>query len=428
MRSLVGLLSGYTILVCGNSLLTTLISLRMLHAAHSALAVGLVQSCYYIGFICGALGLGPLVTRIGPQRAFIGFSAITALAALGYLSFDTPEAWAALRLVMGFSMVGVFTSIESGVNGAVQNAQRGRAFALYLVLTYLGVSAGQFLLGANAPGSLAEHGLVNALFVAALVPVALIGDWQQVVVTPRPVATPLATPKRPTLLLDGLRELTRVAPRSVPACIGAGLLSSAFYALTPVYLADIGYPSSEISHAMGVVLIGALLSQWPVGRLSDRLGRRATLGAVALVAAFAAAALIVIRVAAIVDVLLFLYVALTFTLYGVIVSDVNDRVDQARRVQTSATLLLVFSLGGAAGPTLASLFMRLLGAGGLYVFALVITLALAALSRAPERAVAQAREPADAPPVEHAHESTKERASEHVIEPVIVKESQASEP
>jgi MFS family permease len=384
MRSLIGLLGGYTILVCGNSLLTTLISLRMLHDERTALAVGLVQSCYYVGFICGALGLGPLVGRIGPQRAFIGFGALAALAALGYLSFDSPDVWAALRLLTGFSMVGVFTSIESGVNGAVPNERRGRAFALYLVLTYLGVSAGQFLLGLGAPGGIFEHALVNGLFVVALIPVALIGEWQSgnamaAAATAAPSA--LATPKRPTLLLDGLRELHRVAPRSVPACIGAGLLSSAFYALTPVFLARIGFPAGDISRAMGVVLIGALLSQWPVGRLSDRLGRRATMGAVSVVSACAAAALVVIRVPLLVDGLLFLYVALTFTLYGVIVSDVNDRVDQARRVQTSATLLLVFSLGGAAGPTVASLFMRLLGAGGLYIFAMIVTLALAALSR-----------------------------------------------
>lgn len=385
MRALIGLLGGYTILVCGNSLLTTLISLRMLHGERTALAVGLVQSCYYVGFIVGALGLGPIVGRIGPQRAFIGFGALAALAALGYLSFDSPDVWAVLRLITGFSMVGVFTSIESGVNGAVPNERRGRAFAFYLVLTYLGVSAGQFLLGLGAPGGIFEHALVNGLFVAALIPVALIGEWQSAE-APLPAATPpasaLGTPKRPTLLLDGLRELHRVAPRSVPACIGAGLLSSAFYALTPVYLARIGYPAGSISRAMGVVLIGALLSQWPVGRLSDHLGRRATLGLISLVSAFAAAALAILRAPAFVDTLLFLYVALTFTLYGVIVSDVNDRVDQARRVQTSATLLLVFSLGGAAGPTVASLFMRLLGAGGLYVFALVVTLALAALSRA----------------------------------------------
>ncbi|WP_051481490.1 MFS transporter [Paraburkholderia nodosa] len=385
MRALIGLLGGYTILVCGNSLLTTLISLRMLHGERTALDVGLVQSCYYVGFIVGALGLGPIVGRIGPQRAFIGFGALAALAALGYLSFDSPDIWAVLRLITGFSMVGVFTSIESGVNGAVPNERRGRAFALYLVLTYLGVSAGQFLLGVGAPGGIFEHALVNGLFVTALIPVALIGEWQSAGGAPPAATAPasaLATPKRPTLLLDGLRELHRVAPRSVPACIGAGLLSSAFYALTPVYLARIGYPASGISRAMGVVLIGALLSQWPVGRLSDRLGRRATLGVISLVSACAAAALAILRAPALVDTILFLYVALTFTLYGVIVSDVNDRVDQARRVQTSATLLLVFSLGGAAGPTVASLFMRLLGAGGLYVFALVVTLALAALSRA----------------------------------------------
>jgi MFS family permease len=386
MRSLIGLLSGYTLLICGNSLLTTLVSLRMLHVERSALDVGLVQSCYYLGFIGGALGLGPLVARIGPQRAFIGFAALTALAALGYLSFDTPGAWAALRLVTGFSMVGVFTSIESGVNGAVANGQRGQAFALYLVLTYLGVSAGQFLLGLSAMGSAGngdfERVFVNALFVGALIPVALIGDWQVPLPSPSTPTSSLATPKRPALLLDGLHELRRAAPRSVPACIGAGLLSSAFYALTPVYLARIGFPAADISRAMGIVLIGALLSQWPVGKLSDRLGRRTTLGAVAVSAAVLAAALIVVRAPLAVDTLLFLYVALTFTLYGVIVSDVNDRVDQSIRVKTSATLLLVFSIGGAAGPTVGSLFMRVLGAGGLYVFALLVTLGLAALSRA----------------------------------------------
>lgn len=389
MRSLIGLLSGYTLLICGNSLLTTLVSLRMLHVERSALDVGLVQSCYYVGFIGGALGLGPLVERIGPQRAFIGFAALTALAALGYLSFDTPGAWAALRLLTGFSMVGVFTSIESGVNGAVPNGQRGRAFALYLVLTYLGVSAGQFLLGLSGMGNAGngdfERVFVNALFVGALIPVALIGDWQVPLSSPASGATrtsALATPKRPGLLLDGLHELRRAAPRSVPACIGAGLLSSAFYALTPVYLERIGFPAADISRAMGIVLIGALLSQWPVGRLSDRLGRRTTLGAVAASSAVLAAALIVVRVPLAVDILLFLYVALTFTLYGVIVSDVNDRVDQSVRVKTSATLLLVFSIGGAAGPTVGSLFMRVLGAGGLYVFSLTVTLGLAALSRA----------------------------------------------
>jgi MFS family permease len=382
MRALIGLLSGYTILICGNSPLTTLVSLRMLHAQQSALDVGLVQSCYYLGFIAAGLGLGPLVSRIGPQRAFVGFAAINALTALGYLSFDAPGAWAALRLVTGFSMTGIFTSIESGVNGAVPNERRGRAFSIYLALTYLGVSTGQFLLGLFTSDGEFAGVFINALLLCALIPVALIGDWQHPLPKSTAPASPLAIPKRPALLLDGMHALLRVAPRSVPACIGAGLLSGAFYAMTPVYLSRIGFPAASIAHAMGVVLIGALLSQWPVGRLSDRLGRHQTLGAVSLASALFAAALIVVRTPIVVDTVLFLYVALTFTLYGVIVSDVNDRVDDTQRVKTSATLLLVYSLGGAAGPALASLCMKLLGAGGLYTLALIVTLGLAALSRA----------------------------------------------
>jgi MFS family permease len=212
----------------------------MLQAEHSALAVGLVQSCYFVGFILGAFALGPLVGKIGSQRAFIGFGSLAALAALGYLSFDAPGDWAVLRLITGFCMVGIFTSIESGVNGAVVNEKRGRAFSLYLVLTYLGVSSGQMLLGLGPQGGDLARVLVNVLYLCSLIPVALIGEWKE------PVRKGATSPFQPTLLrraaalLDGLRELLRTAPRSVPACIGTGLLSSAFYALTPVYLARSG--------------------------------------------------------------------------------------------------------------------------------------------------------------------------------------------
>jgi hypothetical protein len=267
------------------------------------------------------------------------------------------------------------------VNGAVKNSERGRAFSLYLVLTYLGVSSGQMLLGVSPPGSNVAHIFVNVLFLCSLIPVALIGEWKQ----PAPRVTIASS--RPTLsrraavLLDGLRELLRAAPRSVPAAIGSGLLSSAFYALTPVYLARIGFPENDISKVMAVAVIGGLLAQWPVGKLSDLIGRRATLGAVSLTAACFSLLLVFVRSLGLVDVLLFFYVALTFTFYGVIVSDANDHIDEAQRVGTSATLLLVFSVGGAVGPTLASLFIRFLGAGGLYVFSLGVTLGLAALSR-----------------------------------------------
>jgi hypothetical protein len=44
-------------------------------------------------------------------------------------------------------------------------------------------------------------------------------------------------------------------------------------------------------------------------------------------------------------------------------------------------LLFAFSIGGAVGPLLSSLCVLALGAGGLYTFALVVTLALSWLSQ-----------------------------------------------
>lgn len=381
MRSLTGLLVGYTIFIAGNSLLTTLVSLRMLQAESSTLDVGLVQSCYFIGFVVGAVALGPLVANLGSQRSFISFGLVSALAAPGYLSFDAPGEWAALRLVTGFCMVGIFTSIESGVNGAVANKERGRAFSLYLLLTYLGVSSGQILLGAVSRASDVKGVLVNVLFLSALVPVALIGEWKQPVASTVVSQSQLTSSRRTAMLFDGLQGLLHAAPRSVPAAVGAGLLSSTFYALTPVYLSRIGLPTNDISEVMAVAVTGGLLSQWPVGKLSDLIGRRAALGTVSLAAAFVSLLLVFVRSLAIVDVLLFFYVALTFTFYGVISSDANDRINETQRVRTSATLLLLFSIGGVAGPTLASIFMKFLDAGGLYVFSLVMTLGLAALCR-----------------------------------------------
>jgi hypothetical protein len=59
-------------------------------------------------------------------------------------------------------------------------------------------------------------------------------------------------------------------PLAVPGCILAGFLYSSFYAITPVYLARMGVSREALSTFMAVALIGALLPQWPMGRLSTR--------------------------------------------------------------------------------------------------------------------------------------------------------------
>jgi MFS family permease len=81
-----------------------------------------------------------------------------------------------------------------------------------------------------------------------------------------------------------------------------------------------------------------------------------------------------------VEVLGYVYVSVVFSLYGVVTSYVNDCIPAGQRVAVSAGLLLIFSLGASAGPTLASALMALAGPGGLYLFTALVTCTLVALT------------------------------------------------
>ncbi|KAG0163127.1 L-Proline/Glycine betaine transporter ProP [Apophysomyces sp. BC1034] len=361
-RPLSGLLAAYAVLMVGNGLFTTLIPIRMLHAGLSTVAVGLVQSCYYAGFIAGAVTNSRLIERIGQHRAFVAFSATAALTALAFGTFDSPRVGGVLRFFSGVAFMGVYACVESWLNGAVPNAMRGRVFSTYLTITYLGVGAGQFLLGAGGASGGRNLLIVGALFVGAILPVTLLEGW------PVHVFEDRAGVRRPRSWAGNIADLWRDMPLAIPGCICAGLLSSAFYSMMPVFLTSIGFSVSELSHFMGIALTGALLPQWPVGKLSDRVERRVLVFRIAVLAAVLSTPLIVVRAHWFVSIATFVYVAVAFTLYGLIVSYVNDRIDANRRIAISATLLILFSIGGLSGPTIASVAMTALGPGGLFVF------------------------------------------------------------
>ena len=78
-------------------------------------------------------------------------------------------------------------------------------------------------------------------------------------------------------------------------------------------------------------------------------------------------------------VLICLYAGMMFTVYALSVALVNDGVPPELRVPASAAVLLMFSLGGCAGPVLSSLALTLLGPYGFFWFSLGVAWSFAAL-------------------------------------------------
>lgn len=367
------LLLGFAVLIMGNGLLGTLVALRMVHEHFPPVVVGSVQAAYYAGFMLGALWGGSLIVRIGHHRAFAAFAAIATCTALGYAVSTRPLIWACLRGMTGFCLVGIFTVMESWLNGAAGNAWRGRVFSVYLITTYLCVGAGQFLVSGADPSDFELFSLVGALFAASLVPVALARSQG-----PKQTAHVQASTRRPGL--SGVGIVRRLAPLGLWGCLAAGLLNSVFYALYPVYMRNAGYSVGAVSRFMGVALVAALLPQWPAAHLADRFDRRRVMLAVSVLLTLSSAALFLFRDDGWLRPVAYLYVSLIFTVYGLSIAHANDYVPPAQRVAVSAGLLLTFALGGSAGPVASSLVMTAIGPGGIYVFTMAVTAILSVLT------------------------------------------------
>jgi MFS family permease len=362
MRALAGLLCGYALLVAGNGLLQTLIPLRILQSGSSTLVIGLIQSTYYAGFILGAVINRRLIDRIGQHRTFVAFSAAASILALGFGAAESPWTLAFLRLLTGVAFMGLYTSVESWLNGTVDNEKRGQVFGMYAAINYLAVGSGQFLLNVGAGSAAHQFSIAAALLAAAVMPVTLMEGWPAKVNDANLDRVPARS------WAESLREMMAAAPLAVPGCILAGFIYSNFYSLMPVYLERTGFSTHELATFMGVALIGALVPQFPMGRLSDRIDRRRLVYWTSLTSGVLSLVLFVLHIRIVVWCATLTYVAVTFTQYGLIVSHVQDRTESHLRVAVSAMLLVLFSLGGMIGPTLASALMTLIGPNGLFLF------------------------------------------------------------
>src|SRR5260221_5452504 len=129
-----------------------------------------------------------------------------------------------------------------------------------MFIAYLATAASQFLLTLEDPRAPALFSLVAGLSALCLVPVALARS---------------ANPGIPEHGQFGIVALYRVSPLGFIGCIASGLLQSAAYSLGPVFAQQNGLGIADVSGFVSAMVLGALALQLPLGRISDRLDRRA---------------------------------------------------------------------------------------------------------------------------------------------------------
>src|SRR5699024_10975133 len=132
--------------------------------------IGLIMSAYFGGFFLGTFAAPKLIRRIGHVRSFAFYACLCATVVLLHPIFVEPWTWAALRLLSGVALVGLYTVIESWLNASAAAEQRSRIFALYMAINLFALAAGQWLLGVFSPLLFIPFSLVAILICLAALP------------------------------------------------------------------------------------------------------------------------------------------------------------------------------------------------------------------------------------------------------------------
>jgi MFS family permease len=176
--------------------------------------------------------------------------------------------------------------------------------------------------------------------------------------------------------LEILKAL-RTSPVSVLACVLNGLILTAFTTVGPLFGERIGFDQRHIVILMACVSLGGLFLQWPIGYFSDKIDRRyALIGIGAGVLAVATALVVVDRQMPflLLAVLFAVFGGLGESLYAVGVAHANDRAEMSDYVALSSTLLFVWALGAAIGPTTGTYAIELTTPRAFFVYVIALTL------------------------------------------------------
>jgi MFS family permease len=383
-RSVATLLIGSGALLLGYGMQVTILPIRAQLEGFSTTLIGLMGTAYFGGFMLGCV-LGPAaVKRVGHIRCFAGFAALAAAATLVFPVFVDPIAWCLLRAFTGVCFAVLYMVIESWLNDQSSNENRGRVLSLYIIVTNVMTIGGQLMVNLTPITSTVLFSLMAIFVCLALVTLSL---------------TPTSAPKPIAAARLDIAKLFRLSPAGFVGCLIVGLVEGAFWSLGPVFAQGSHMSIAEVTLFMSAFVVGGTLSQWPLGRLSDRIDRRLVIAGCALGTVFTGLAMAFFEFHTInmTLALAILHGGFMIPIYALALAHVNDHAPNDALVATSGGMLLIYAVGAVVGPAVAAPLMEAFGLGTLFLFMAVLlgALALFSLYRArvqPKAAAGQAVE------------------------------------
>lgn len=340
-RPVLLLLCGLLLLTVSIAVLSTLVPLWLTHETLPTWKVGLVSSSYYAGNLVGTLIAGRVIKRLGFNLSYQLSCILFAVATAGLTLSMSFVGWVSWRFMAGIGCALIWVVVESALlrSGTVKN--RGQLLAAYMIVYYIGTVLGQLLLGKVSTELFSVIPWVTGLIVIAMLPLLFAHIANQDRELPTISVWPMFKRRSARLGING--------------CVISGIVLGSLYGLMPLFLAHRGLSDADVGYWMALLVSSGIIGQWPVGRLADRYGRLMVLrvqvfviilGSIAMLAGYAMApALFVLGCAG-------------FTLYPVAMSWACEKVSPDELVAMNQTLLMSYTIGSLAGPSMTAMLMQ----------------------------------------------------------------------
>jgi len=328
-----------------NGLQGTLLGVRAGIEGFSTFTTGILMSGYFIGMFIGSMVSPMLVNRVGHIRVFSALASMASISILFHGVYIDPWVWMLMRIITGISFAGFYVVTESWLNDRASNATRGKVLSVYMLIVTGGMGAGQFLLNLAKPAAIDLFILISVIISFGLIPILL---------TVKP-APNFATSSKMSVI-----DLYRASPLAVIGNCLTGMAHGTIFGLGAIYASAILVDLEAISWFMASFLIGSLVFQWPVGLISDLVGRRGVMAGLSSISI----ACCLFALATPTDSWLF-YAAVialggaAMPMYSVCIAYANDRLEPHQIVAASGSLVMVAGFGAMTGPIVIAFFMDL---------------------------------------------------------------------
>lgn len=324
-------------LAIGYGMILTFIGVYLKELNVSNTVIGIINACFFLGAVLSSIFSQKIISTVGHIRSFAAFAALMVISFLLHSIFFNEVLWAVLRLISGFSFYALLIIIESWLNEKSAEDSRGKILAIYTIIFYLATAIGQLFLNIDEHFKQLIFTIGSALVLFSVIFISLTKIKE-------PVLAPFDKFSFP--------KIFSIVPLATVTSFISGFIVGGFFTMVPIYILVQSDSIELVSKFMLISIIGGLISQWPVGLLSDKFGRRKLISITSFLSAITSLLFIIFAKEEIYLYALGFCLGLTiFAIYPLAVARANDVVDESKDiVEISRSLLFTYGIGSFLSP------------------------------------------------------------------------------